>query len=494
MPRKLVLTSILTLLSGFLIVVAPSQAVGTDDPLKSQSETDALASASDGPSQGGWSDMDGGVNGRPFISNLSYTNPGSQTVEITPPGGTDDPAFFTTHQLEEGNLTVVVSPLNLCKTGVTARSGFCYETPNRVSINIGFISNNELHRDFYRPSSGQASEITADTVIDMTVNLNSIGSQLRWSQLYGDLSYWKTTNLGQPDASVQLKFKPADHPEIIGDYNTYRGCYTIPQKSCPIQHPTGTYLEASLLLSLEPGYGESLTGAVFSVANGISGEICDGTFQVGDSGSIAPYCRRDASPSNPVMEFQMAGMHYVNIANTELTKASMKAFIPAGALLNIYGITPEDASSTFSVTRTTATGMNETGKNDPPTFTPWTVAENGSAGLLVQVDNVTFSTPKYKIKRKVSILKVAASQTGSTTKLTPTIICSLSTPCAIKVFKLSKRKFIATVGSALVSKNYSSNNPTLSIASSKLKKGDRYLITIRTIAGKLKTSTVGTVN
>jgi hypothetical protein len=61
------------------------------------------------------------------------------------------------------------------------------------------------------------------------------------------------------------------------------------------------------------------------------------------------------------------------------------------------------------------------------------------------------------------------------------------------VFKLNKKRYISTIGNALLSKTSSSKNPTLTLASSKLKKGERYLITIRTKAGVLKTSTVGTV-
>ena len=476
-----------------LLSITPSNAVGFDDPLKTQAELDARAGANDGDSQGGWGDLDGGVANRPYVSNLTFTNPGAEPVSVTPFGGTTDPAYFINNQTGNGDITAVVEPYNLCKTGVTPQPGKCYASPNRLAINLGFVYNGAVHRDFARPASGQASAITSETVFDLTVNLNSIGSALRWSQLYGDLTYWRPTNLGLENATVQVKFKPADHPEIIGDFNTYRGCYNIPQTGCPINHPTGTYLEGSLLLSLEAGYGESLTGAVFSVANGMSGEICDGTFQLGDAGSNAPWCRKDASPINPVMEFQMAGMHYMDIANTVETKAKMKAFIPAGALLNIYGITPQDAATTFLVSRATAAGTSESGKNDPPMFTPWTEADNGADGLLVSIDNVTFSTPKYKIKRKLSVLKVSAKQVGSTTKLVPTYTCSSKSQCVIRVFKLSKKRYVASVGSALLTKTSSSKNPTLSLASSKLKKGERYLITIRAKDGALRSSTVGTV-
>ena len=492
MKRKIAVGLLVALLSS-LLTSLPSAAVGNNDPLKSQASADEAAGSNDGNSQGGWGDLEGGVANRPFVSNLTFTNPDSEPVNITPAGGTSDPAYFTANQLANGDITVVIEPYNLCKTGVTPAQGVCYAEPNRVAVSIGFVYNGAVHRDFARPAAGQASLITKSTEFDMTINLNTIGSALRWSQLYGDLTYWRPTNLGADNASVQLKFKPTDRPEIIGDFNTYRGCYNIPQTNCPINHPTGTFLEASLVLSLEAGYGESLTGAVFSVANGMSGEICDGTFQLGDAGSNAPWCRRDASPTNPVMEFQMAGMHFMDAANTIVTKASMKAFIPAGALLNIYGITPQDAAKTFLVSRATAAGTSETGKNDPPTFTPWTAAENGSDGLLVGVENVTFSTPKYKIKRKISVLKVAAKQYSSTTKITPTYNCTTKVPCSIKVFKLNKKRYVATLGSALITKTYTTKNPTLSIPSSKLKKGERYLITIRSKTGSLLNSTVGSV-
>ena len=491
---------------GFLVVIvflasifsaAPSSAsVGFNDPLKPQSETDASnTNPNASPNDGGWGDLAGGANDRPYISKLSYTN-GENTVNITPPEGTTDPLYFTTHQLENNDITAVVSPVNLCRAGVSPSPGKCYATPNRVSVGIGFVYNGSVHRDFSQNSgTGQASEITADTVFDMTVNLNTIGSQLRWSQLYGDLRYWKTTNLGAGDATVQVKFSPAIQPEIIGDYNTYRGCYTIPQRSCPISHPTANFLEASLLLSLEAGYGESLTGSVFSVTNAMYGEICDGTFQPADANSVAPYCRKDASPLNPVMEFQMAGMHWLTPTHDDdnLTKASMKAFIPEGTLLNVYGITPQDATTTFSVTRTTATNVGETSKNDPPTFTAWNADEHGSNGLLVSVTGVTFSTPKYKIVRKLVKLTSSAKQSGKSSLVSAKYKCSSKSACVVSVFKLSKVRYLSTT-TLLSSKTTKTPNPSLSIPTTKLKKGDRYLITLRSTSGKLLTSTSGTVS
>lgn len=491
----------LTVLLAFLVSVTAESpmvmAVGTNDPLKAQSELDTVAaSPSDGSGQGTWADMTDGASDRPFITHLSYQNGESDPVYLTPVGGTSDPGWFTTHQTSTGDITAIVSPYNLCKTGVTPAAGVCYATPNRVSIGLGFFSGGEAHRDFARPAAGQSSEIDENTVFDMTISLNTLGAALRWSQLNGDVLYWEPHNLGQADSTLRIKFTLADTPEFIGDYNVLRGCYTIPQDNCPQQHPTGTFLEANLVLSLEEGYGESLTGSVFSIQNAMSGEICDGTFTLGEAGSVAPYCQKTASPTNPVMEFQMAGVHYSDNADSIVTQGSMKAFIPAGALLNIYGIVPTDASTTFAVTRASAESNTVvTGANDAPTFTPWTAEENGADGLLVEVTGVTFSTPKYTITKTAKTLKVSAKQAGSsrTRFTTKKLTCTKSAKCVISVYRISSARYDGSLGDPIYSHTFKAKNPTFSISKSKIRKNQRYLVVVRSPSGTLKKSTVGTV-
>ena len=100
-------------------------AAAIDDGMPSQSWTDTPSS------QGAnWSDLAGGVSGRPYIASLSVTTNGTTTQIVT--NGTVTTDAPTTL----GAVTAVISPFNLCKAGSTNN---CYATPNRVGITLAYV-------------------------------------------------------------------------------------------------------------------------------------------------------------------------------------------------------------------------------------------------------------------------------------------------------------------------------------------------------------------
>ena len=98
-------------------------------------------------------------------------------------------------------MTTVVSPLNLCRAGQAPSQNVCYATPNRVALTVTYRADDTDGWNFAAPRVPVTPTINADTVIDMTVALNSLGKSLRWTGVSGDLLYWRTTNLGQDDAN-----------------------------------------------------------------------------------------------------------------------------------------------------------------------------------------------------------------------------------------------------------------------------------------------------
>jgi hypothetical protein len=143
------------------------QAAAIDDGMPDQSSLD---SAPNSQSQGNWSDLAGGVTGRPYIASLTVTTNGVPTQIVT--NGTATTAAPTT----VGAVTAVISPFNLCKAGSTNN---CYATPNRVGITLAYVKQaGQLGHNFSAPTATLSPAVTAASVFDMTIGLNSVGKKL----------------------------------------------------------------------------------------------------------------------------------------------------------------------------------------------------------------------------------------------------------------------------------------------------------------------------
>ena len=449
---------------------AQADPVAVFDGMPSQQWADmSSADPQNSSSSGGWGDMPGGQSDRPYVTDLTIVNGSTATTVISNVTDTTPPV------VDRGAVTAVVSPINLCRHDQTPTSGFCYATPNRVALNVVYGAGDTNGSNFANPSETVSPPVNEDTVIDMTVALNTLGRSLRWSWVNGDLLYWKTTNLGQQDATVRVKFRPAYMP-YLSTYPSGAGCTGTPIFNCNIPQADAEMLSASMLFSLDNTMDSALTGAVFATQNAISGYL-----------SVPPA----GTPGPPVLDLQAGSTH--TRSDGSLQRGTVQAFLPAGALQNLYGLLPADAGAAFAVTRT-----GDPGTNYAPTYQAWNAGVNGSEGLLITVTGVTFSVPKYKVKGKLVTTATATKIKGATTTVTATVTaCSTKTPCLASVYDLGKAngpRYSATRKLVVANSMIRSRTVTLGAKSVQLPKGHRYLLVVRSaVTKKAIVSTLGTV-
>jgi len=433
--------------------------VPSNDGMPDQTQTDLPANdPANSSRQAGWADMTGGNAARPFVSALTVINGGVSTPVVT----SGSPTATT---VPDGTVTTVISPTNLCRPGQAPSQGSCYATPNRVALTVGYASRGQMGYNFASPSTPVSPAVNENTVIDMTVALNTLGKSLRWTWANGDLLYWKTTNLGQDNATVRIKFKPAPSP-YVASYPSGAGCTATPIQNCSVQSASSEFLTANLFFSLDDTLDPALTGAIFATKNAISG-----------------FLEPTGTAQAPALNMQVASTHTKSTGAPQL--GSLKALIPAAALLNLYGVLPSDAVSSFATTRS-----GDPGTNSAPTYTQWTEGVEGSDGLLVNVEGITFSVPAYRVKGKLKAVSVKAKVKGAKTNVSAKIAkCSKRSSCKASVYKLGKgdsKLYAATKTTVLKNKSVKTKKLSLSASAKKLKKGDRLLLVVRSAKSKKK--------
>lgn len=442
------------------------------DGMPSQDSID-LASTDPGNSShmAGWGDMAGGVAARPYVDELTVINGSESTPVIVDQVPVADFAG-------DGGVTTVVSPTNLCRIGQTPAPGQCYATPNRVALSVGYRNGGALGSNFTHQVNEFGATVTpavdADTVIDMTVALNTLGRTLRWSWVNGQLLSWRASDLGQADATVHIRFRPALTP-YVQQFPSNNGCTATPIFNCAIPRADAETLNATIVFSLDGTLDPALTGAVFATQNAIAGYLAPG-----------------GNPQAPVLDIQAASTHTRSDGSAQ--RGTIQALLPEAALVNLYGVLPSDASTFFSVTRT-----GDPGSNDPPTFTPWTAAGQGTDGVLVTVRNVTFSVPKYKVTSRLAPLTARGGVKGSQTTVTATVsACRPTSPCLVTLYDLGARtasRYVSHRTALVTNRRITGAAVSLGVASSHLARQHRYLLVVRSArTQKLVASAVGTVS
>jgi hypothetical protein len=451
-------------LSGALMLFAAQAGAAVSDGMPNQAQTDLSATDSaNGSGQAGWADMAGGTAARPYVQSLTVINGGVPTRVVQ--NGTTTPA-----SVPDGTVTTVVAPFNLCRPGQPPAQGSCYSTPNRVGLTVTYAMNGQAGYNFATPQVPVSPTVDANTIIDMTVALNTLGKSLRWTWANGDLLYWQTSNLGQDNATVRIKFKPAFSP-YIATWSDNFGCTATPIRDCSIQAADAEMLTASMVFSLDDSLDPALTGAVFATQNAIAGFL-----EPGGTAAV------------PTLEMQVASTHTKSNGTPQL--GTLKALIPAAALLNLYGVLPADATTAFRTTRT-----GDAGTNSAPTYEQWSAAREGSDGLFVTIENITFSAPAYKVAGKLKPVKVKAKAKGGKTTVTAKASkCSKKNRCVASLYNLGKgesKLYKATKTTILKNKSVNAKKLSLSVRTSKLKKGSRVLLVLH--SAKKKTLLVSSV-
>lgn len=407
-----------------------------------------------------WSDLPGGLTARPYVKSLAVVN-GSQRVSVFS-GGVD-----AAKGVGVGDVTAVVTPTNLCRAGQAPSPGQCYATPNRVGIAFGYKTDQGLGLDFSAPTVALEQTVTSSTVLDVVIGLNTLGTSLRWSWINGELVTWKASGLGAEAAEIHLRVRPTATPDIDWSARGPVGCTATPIRDCAIDRADGSYLGSQMVLSLDDSLSPALTGAAFATQGAIAGFLVPG-----------------GSAAAPTLDLQIASSHTAADGSPQL--GVLQAFLPAGALTSLYGVVPADAAAFFTATR-----RGDPGTHDAPTFSSRAESDDQSAGLMITVEDITFSAPTYRVKRKATALSAqksvrngrvtvrsAAKVRGCTERACTAVLYRVAAGRSGKVTKLAggrsdARGFVA-----------------IGAARSKLPSGAAYVLAVRK-AGKPVASTRG---
>lgn len=429
-----------SLLVGPFALGTPVALANTGDGMPGQGNLDKVAASND--YAGLWGDAAGGVAGRPFVKTLNVINAGVSTSVIA--NGTATTAESTT----PGAITAVVAPYNLCKTGQTSNNGNqCYTTPNRLGITLGYVkSAGQLGYNFTSPTGQNgsaltlAAPVTAETVIELVVNMNTWGTNLRWTWMNGAPQYWKVDNIGTASAEFTLRYKMVTGPS--------QACQTaVPVMACNPADAARNYgnnfnpqkiLKTEIVLSLdETGVSQVFNGALFASSNA-------------DIGSLGEARTDSGAPS----------INYGIVGPSELggapNLATFQAFVSDASLLNYFGVTSDVVGTEAFRDSALAISRADGGSGGTPTWTRWDVANNGADGWFLSIPDISFNGNAVSSQgvsataqttaqpARVSVRqKVAASLTarrrGSTASVTfkATAAACAKSACRVVVQKIS---------------------------------------------------------
>jgi len=460
----------LSLVAGLLAAQPIGTVAAADGNMLTGMPTQAFYDGTSGqPSssnQGTWTDLPGGIASRPYVQSLSLVNDGVTTPLISGAGITPPAA-------PEGGVTAVVAPVNLCPAGQPAQPGTCYTTPNRVAITLVRAHGDTNVWDFSADAPDVSPRVDADTVIDMTVALNTLGRSLRWSWANGELISWRADRLGQDEAMVRIRFRPAVAP-LVTSFPAGNGCSATPVRDCDIDRADAEVRTATLLLSLDNTLDPSLTGAVFATQNAFAGFLQPG-----------------GTPSAPTLDLQVASTHRRSDGTPQL--GTLQAVLPSAALLQLYGIPAADAARAFTTTR-----AGDPGSNSAPTYTAWNASDHGTDGLLVTVRDITFSAPSYRVKSRITRAASSALAGGTRTRVALSgTRCTPLRRCVASVYDLgvkSRNAYVPARKAVARGLPVSSGTSTIRVAKRDLARGHAYAVVLkRAQTGKLVSTARGVV-
>ena len=326
---------------------------------------------------GGWDTTAPTVMNRPFIKSLIVTpSGGSPVTVINNTGGipvASPDVTSTSH-----SIYAVVAPTNACNTTQTPGvSPGCYASPNRVTVSlVREVSAGNWSYDFSSATGSPA--VTTGATIDLTVGFRSAYSSLRWSWVNGAPSYWQSTVTPGLGGDVHIKFAPRTMPDSTG---MPASCTTIPVSSCgdATTQPVGEVLMPQIILSTDNTLDVAFTGVLFGSSSAFIGSLESSPIVTGQVptltyGVAAPHLNSDGTPRS--------GTFYALVPNSILT-----LFNTSAASFN---------QDLLPITRTGDAGSYTT------SWSEWTAGTNGTAGQLLTISNISFSSPKFVVGRQSS--------------------------------------------------------------------------------------------
>ncbi len=365
--QRSLLASVLALLGALGLAVGasayPSASAGATEQATSSRGLDTASSSS-----WGWNNSTPGVAGRPYIKYLSVTNGGVESVVINNTGNVQSPDVETIGG-NVSDLYAFITPGNGCSLGQSSSSGACYDTPNRTGVSIMRYVGPGWTQDF-TPATSTNPVVNDSSVIDIRVGFHSAYSTLRWSWVNGAPSSWANTVRAGSDGEVALKFMPKTSPRMFSG-----GCSQIPVMTCDINRADEEVLEAALVLSMDNTLNAALTGVLFGTANAFIGSlesrITEGQAPTLTYGVAAPHLNADGS--------NRRGTFY--------------ALLPS-SILTLFGTSVGSFNENLLSVNRSIPGSFTT------SWSPWNAAANGTDGQFLTVSDISFSAPKFSVKKR----------------------------------------------------------------------------------------------
>ncbi|MEI6453143.1 MAG: hypothetical protein WCO31_00960 [Actinomycetes bacterium] len=427
----------------------------------------------------GWNDManDAGA-GRPYVSSLLEISGNGETSHVY---FQDQGRDYLNTSASAGDLTAVVSPINLCRSDQSNGQG-CYATPNRIGVSLGYTTGtsatDSVGLDFAGhpgiDSFSNGVTFDQDTTIEMVVQLGTLGRNLRWSWMNGNVQSWSASGLGTDNGSIVVRFKLAHTANISPIPQSGNGCSATPLLDCVFHQATEDYLSSSLLLSVDNTMDPALTGAVYWTQGATFGYLDPG------------------SPGNASLSIQAGGPHL--LSNGSANSASISAFFPESSVISLYNMTSADAANSIAIT---SSGETTIGTKQS---TAVLAGANQDQGLQVDLTGVTFpdtsdgrqgaaltrsanKTPTFKVSSKATSVSSSAKVSGTTTKLSVPSVpkCPTSANCHAVVYDLGakttkKNRVVATLRTTSAGVAVKNGTFSWSQPSSKLLKNHSYLV------------------
>jgi len=392
-----------------------SQAVGVEDGIPSQADLDSSSSSITSR----WPDSTAGVTKRPYIKRLSITNGSTETVVIANETGPGVPTLASATPAY--NVTGTIAGYNICSSGQTT---LCYANPNRVAFTLAYFDalNNSYRRNFDGVTTNPV--VTSDSVIDVTIALNELGSTLGWTWMNGTPQYWETTGLGTNAGTVRVKYKMAKMPQP-------NSCTAIPVMTCDVESVANEHLMTEMILSLDTTLPSAFKGALFATEGAFIGSL-------------------DATPggngASPQLTYGIAAPKFMSNGSTE-RRGKFYAVLSDAILRDQFSVNAdasnESMSSLMNITRKSDTTKRGA---DTVVWTKWTAGSNGVAGRMVTISDISFSAPKFLVTAPSTT--TTSTTTTTITQVTPPPTSSSSTSRtaapAVRIGRTISRSAIAT--------------------------------------------------
>lgn len=212
--------------------------------------------------------------------------------------------------------------------------------------------------------------LTVNSLITITINnFGDLAPYFSFALVHGNVTNYATTNLGLANATMTITMKPVRTP--FGSGEEFGGCTATPPH-CDAPASQADAFSASMDITFDQtGYGSQFRGAYFALVGAMGGWV----EAVG--GGSGPHS----------LLASVGGPHFLADGTTP-NVGSLKAFVPDAAVVDLFNTTSDQLTTeNMEVTRT---------EGDTTEPAPFTVSQV-SGGILVTMDNVTFSSPAYNI-------------------------------------------------------------------------------------------------